>query len=79
MEIRKDLPPRAPGLPRATDIPVPPFLGVRTFTARMEDVFPYLNELTLFSTQWQFVKGGADPKKYAEDIEKTAPPGARPG
>ena len=40
----------------------------------MADVFPYLNELTLFSTQWQFVKGGVDPKVYAKQIETTARP-----
>ncbi len=69
-----ELPPRSPNLPRATDIPVPPFLGVRKFSAPMADVFPYLNELTLFSTQWGFSKGGVDPKKYAEQIDTTARP-----
>ncbi len=68
------LPARAPNLPRASDIPTPPFLGTRTFTAKMEDVFPYLNELTLFSTQWGFEKGGVDPKKYKEQIDGTARP-----
>jgi 5-methyltetrahydrofolate--homocysteine methyltransferase len=68
------LPARAPNLPRTTDIPTPPFLGVRTFTAKMEDVFPYLNELTLFSTQWGFEKGGVDPQKYREQIDGTARP-----
>jgi 5-methyltetrahydrofolate--homocysteine methyltransferase len=68
------LPPRSPGLPRATDIPKPPFLGVRTFETTAEEVFPYLNELTLFSTQWGFVKGGVNPKVYAEQIETTARP-----
>jgi 5-methyltetrahydrofolate--homocysteine methyltransferase len=72
--VRADLPTRAPNLPHSPDIPVPPFLGVRTFTAKMEDVFPYLNELTLFSTQWGFVKGGVDPKKYQEQIDGTARP-----
>jgi 5-methyltetrahydrofolate--homocysteine methyltransferase len=69
-----ELPPRAPKLPRCTNIPQPPFLGVRSFTAKMADVFPYLNELTLFSTQWGFRKGGVDPKKYAEQIDSTARP-----
>jgi 5-methyltetrahydrofolate--homocysteine methyltransferase len=73
-EPMPDLPARSPGLPRATDIPVPPFLGTRTYTAKIEDVFPYLNELTLFSTQWGFVKGGVDPKTYAAQIESTARP-----
>lgn len=65
---------RAPNLPRATDIPAPPFLGVKTFAAKMEDVFPYLNELTLFSTQWGFEKGGVKPEVYREQIDGTARP-----
>ncbi len=65
---------RAPNLPRATDIPVPPFLGVRTFTAKIDDVFPYLNELTLFSSQWGFEKGGVKPEVYKEQIDTTARP-----
>ncbi|QEL19690.1 methionine synthase [Limnoglobus roseus] len=70
-----DLPPRAPNLPKAPDIPKPPFLGTRTATdVPMSAVFPYLNELTLFSTQWGFVKGGVDPKVYAQQIETTARP-----
>ncbi len=70
-----DLPPRAPNLPRSPDVPVPPFLGSRVVTGvPMAAVFPYLNELTLFSTQWGFVKGGVDPKVYAQQIETTARP-----
>jgi len=69
------LPIRSPNLPRANAIPTPPFLGSRVVEAvPMADVFPYLNELTLFSTQWQFVKGGVDPKVYAKQIENTARP-----
>ena len=69
------LPIRAPNLPRASSIPTPPFLGSRVVeSVPMAEVFPYLNELTLFSTQWQFVKGGVDPKVYAKQIETTARP-----
>ena len=69
------LPRRSPVLPRATNIPTPPFLGSRVVPAvPMIDVLPYLNELTLFSTQWQFVKGGVDPKVYAKQIETMARP-----
>ncbi|HSQ56453.1 MAG TPA: vitamin B12 dependent-methionine synthase activation domain-containing protein [Gemmata sp.] len=70
-----NLPSRSPGLARASDIPVPPFLGSRTRTDfDMREVFEYLNELTLFSTQWGFEKGGVDPKEYARQIETTARP-----
>jgi 5-methyltetrahydrofolate--homocysteine methyltransferase len=69
------LPSRSPGLPAAASIPKPPFLGSRVRTDfDMKEVFGYLNELTLFSTQWGFEKGGVDPKKYAEQIEQTARP-----
>ncbi|WP_439629842.1 methionine synthase [Gemmata sp.] len=72
---RLDLPRRAPGLPAAPSVPKPPFLGSRVRTDfDMAEVFGYLNELTLFSTQWGFEKGGVDPKKYAEQIEQTARP-----
>jgi 5-methyltetrahydrofolate--homocysteine methyltransferase len=66
---------RSPGLPKSPDVPVPPFLGSRVRTDfDMREVFRYLNELTLFSTQWGFEKGGVDPKKYAEQIETSARP-----
>ncbi|VTT98197.1 methionine synthase : 5-methyltetrahydrofolate--homocysteine S-methyltransferase OS=Gloeobacter violaceus (strain PCC 7421) GN=metH PE=4 SV=1: S-methyl_trans: Pterin_bind: B12-binding_2: B12-binding: Met_synt_B12 [Gemmataceae bacterium] len=69
------LPSRSPGLPAAPSVPKPPFLGSRVRTDfDMTEVFGYLNELTLFSTQWGFEKGGVDPKKYAEQIEQTARP-----
>ncbi|MGL4419940.1 MAG: vitamin B12 dependent-methionine synthase activation domain-containing protein, partial [Gemmataceae bacterium] len=74
VRVRPDLPRRSPTLPKATSIPKAPFYGLRTASAPMEAVFPYINELTLFSTQWQFVKGGADRQKYAADIENTARP-----
>ena len=67
------LPPRSPGLPKSPDIPVPPFLGSRVRTDfDMREVFQYLNELTLFSTQWGFKKGGVKPSEYAKQIAETA-------
>ena len=73
-EVHAPLPDRAPNLPRAESIPTPPFLGVKTFTAKIEDVFPYLNERTLFSTQWGFEKGGVAPAEYERQIDTTARP-----
>jgi 5-methyltetrahydrofolate--homocysteine methyltransferase len=71
----RPLPTRAPGLPRATDIPRPPFLGSRIRTDfDLREIFNYLNELTLFSTQWQFKKGGLRPADYAKQIEEVAKP-----
>src|SRR5207249_10946330 len=69
------LPPRSPNLPRASDIPIPPFLGSRVRTDfDMAEVFNYLNELTLFSTQWQFRKGGVKVADYEKQIRETARP-----
>ncbi|HUR55611.1 MAG TPA: vitamin B12 dependent-methionine synthase activation domain-containing protein, partial [Gemmataceae bacterium] len=69
------LPSRSPGLAKAPDLPKPPFLGSRTRTQfDMNEVFGFLNELTLFSTQWGFRKGGVDPKVYAKQIDDTARP-----
>ncbi len=71
----RPLPNRAPGLPRAADIPRPPFLGSRLRTDfDLREIFNYLNELTLFSTQWQFKKGGIRPADYAQQIEEVAKP-----
>ncbi|MFO0800126.1 MAG: methionine synthase [Gemmataceae bacterium] len=71
----KVLPTRSPGLPKAPDVPVPPFLGSRVRTDfDMKEVFGYLNELTLFSTQWQFRKGGVAVAEYERQIRDTARP-----
>lgn len=71
----KPLPSRSPSLPRAKDIPIPPFLGSRVRTDfDMNEVFQYLNELTLFSTQWQFRKGGVKVADYEKQIREVARP-----
>jgi 5-methyltetrahydrofolate--homocysteine methyltransferase len=69
------LPTRSPNLPPAPDVPVPPFLGSRVRTDfDMAEVFGFLNELTLFSTQWQFRKGGVKRAEYEKQIRETARP-----
>ena len=71
----KALPSRSPSLPKAPDVPVPPFLGSRARTDfDMRDIFKYINELTLFGTQWQFKKGGVKPAEHARQIAETAQP-----
>jgi 5-methyltetrahydrofolate--homocysteine methyltransferase len=61
--------------PPAPDRPVPPFLGSRVRTDfDMNEVFGFLNELTLFSTQWQFRKGGVKVAEYDKQIRETARP-----
>jgi len=69
------LPSRSPGLPKAPDLPVPPFLGSRVRTDfDMKEIFGYLNEITLFSTQWQFRKGGVKVADYETQLRDTARP-----
>ncbi len=69
------IPTRSPGLPRVADLPIPPFLGSRVRTDfDMIDVFKYLNEITLFGTQWQFRKGGVKPADHARQIAEVARP-----
>ncbi|HXD87185.1 MAG TPA: methionine synthase [Urbifossiella sp.] len=73
--VKRKLPPRSPGLPHANDIPAPPFIGSRVRTDfDMNEIFRYLNELTLFSTQWQFRKGGVQRDLYEKQIRDTARP-----
>ncbi|MCZ2340620.1 MAG: methionine synthase [Bacteroidales bacterium] len=66
---------RSPTLPKAPDLPPPPFLGSRVRTDfDMREVFAFLNDLTLFSTQWGFEKGGVKPDEYRRQIAETAQP-----
>jgi 5-methyltetrahydrofolate--homocysteine methyltransferase len=56
-------------------VPVPPFLGSRTRTDfDINEVFRFLNETTLFSTQWGFRKGGVKPAEHARQIAEVARP-----
>jgi 5-methyltetrahydrofolate--homocysteine methyltransferase len=69
------LPPRSPSLPMSPDIPAPPFLGSRTRTDfDLNEIFRYLNETTLFSTQWGFRKGGVKVADHARQIAEVARP-----
>jgi 5-methyltetrahydrofolate--homocysteine methyltransferase len=69
------LPQRSPSLAKAPDLPTPPFLGSRTRTDfDLRQVFQYLNELTLFSTQWGFKKGGVKPAEYEQQMAEVARP-----
>jgi 5-methyltetrahydrofolate--homocysteine methyltransferase len=72
---RPPLPSRSPTLRPAPDVPAAPFLGNRLVTDfRAEDVFPYLNERTLFSTQWQFRKNNVPPAEYERQMREVAYP-----
>jgi 5-methyltetrahydrofolate--homocysteine methyltransferase len=62
-------------VPPAPDRPPAPFWGSKVVTdMRMDEVFQFLNERTLFSTQWQFRKGNADPAEYDRQMREVAQP-----
>jgi 5-methyltetrahydrofolate--homocysteine methyltransferase len=66
---------RRSGLPPAPDRPAAPFRGSKVVNdIPQEDVFAFLNERTLFSTQWQFRKGNADPAEYERQMRDVAKP-----
>ena len=72
---RPALPSRSPTLKAAPDVPVAPFLGSKIVTdIRVEDVFGFLNERTLFSTQWQFRKNNVRPAEYERQMREVAYP-----
>jgi 5-methyltetrahydrofolate--homocysteine methyltransferase len=60
---------------RETEVPVPPFLGSRVVTdIPMQEVFNFLNERTLISTQWQFRKNHVPPREYEKMMREVAYP-----
>lgn len=62
-------------LPPAPNIPMPPFLGHRVVRdIPLEEVYRFLNERTLFSTQWQFRKNNVPPKEYEWQMREVAYP-----
>ncbi|HEY8503005.1 MAG TPA: vitamin B12 dependent-methionine synthase activation domain-containing protein, partial [Gemmataceae bacterium] len=66
---------RAANLGPAPDVPAPPFWGTRVVTdIKPEEVFPFINERTLFSTQWQFRRSGVSPREYERQMREVARP-----
>ncbi|MBX7103340.1 MAG: methionine synthase [Gemmataceae bacterium] len=62
-------------LPVNDDIPAAPFVGSRVLTdIPVGEVFEFLNERTLFGTQWQFRKNGVPPREYARQMRDIAEP-----
>ena len=67
--------PRSTKLAKAPNLPTPPFLGSRVRTDfDMAEVFKFINERTLFSTQWQFRKGKASVEEYERQMNEIAKP-----
>jgi 5-methyltetrahydrofolate--homocysteine methyltransferase len=62
-------------LPPLEAVPDVPFIGSRVLNELpVRDIFEFLNERTLFSTQWQFSKNGVAPKEYARQMREVAEP-----
>jgi 5-methyltetrahydrofolate--homocysteine methyltransferase len=73
--LKSEVPQRSPTLKNAPNIPAAPFWGSKIVTdIRAEDVFPYLNERTLFSTQWQFRKNNVALAEYDRQMREVAYP-----
>ena len=69
------LPERSPSLKNAPNIPKAPFWGSKTVTdISMQDVFRFINERTLISTQWQFKKNNVSPAVYERQMQEVAYP-----
>ena len=59
----------------APDRPRPPFFGYQPVNEfDVATVFNYINERTLFSTQWQYRKGGVKPAEYEKQMAESARP-----
>ncbi len=57
------------------DLPTPPFWGSRLVTdIPITEVFEYMNQRTLFSTQWQFRKSKLKPAEYERQMREIAEP-----
>ncbi|MEM9166126.1 MAG: methionine synthase [Planctomycetota bacterium] len=61
----------------ATDIPVPtaPFFGTRVVEGLdLDDIYPFINPIALFRTQWQFKKGKLSDAEYQAKLEDEIQP-----
>jgi 5-methyltetrahydrofolate--homocysteine methyltransferase len=60
---------RSPLVTRVTDIPKPPYWGLRVFKDfKLDDIFPYINETALFKNQWQLKTLAKD--EYLRQIDE---------
>jgi 5-methyltetrahydrofolate--homocysteine methyltransferase len=66
---------RRSAIAASDDVPAPPFIGSRIVTdIPLQDIFAFLNERTLFSTQWQFRRAGVPRREYERQIHEVAVP-----
>jgi 5-methyltetrahydrofolate--homocysteine methyltransferase len=56
-------------------IPVPPFLGSRVAVdIRLDEIYPFINEVALIRGQWQIRRGKRSETEYEEMLERDARP-----
>jgi len=66
---------RSAAIRPAPNIPAAPFLGTRIIKdIDIEEIFGYINERTLISTQWQFRKNNVSPADYERQMREVAYP-----
>ncbi len=66
---------KLPPIDRSNAVPKAPFLGYRILkNIRMQDVFPWINKISLFRAQWQFKRADITPKDYEKLIQNTVEP-----
>jgi 5-methyltetrahydrofolate--homocysteine methyltransferase len=62
----------------APNIPTPPFWGSRVVNdISPRAIYPFINKRGLFSTQWQFRKGGVPVLEYERQMREVAEPALR--
>ncbi|MFA5159742.1 MAG: methionine synthase [Candidatus Omnitrophota bacterium] len=60
---------------RDNPIPKPPFFGYRILkNLRMQDVFPWINKIALYRTQWQFKQGDRTPREFELYLQENVEP-----
>jgi 5-methyltetrahydrofolate--homocysteine methyltransferase len=57
------------------DVPTPPFWGTRVLDGLdLDSIYPFINPIALFRTQWQFKKGKLSEDEYQDKLELTVLP-----
>ena len=60
---------------RDNPIPKPPFFGYRILkNIRMQDVFPWVNKIALYRSQWQFKHGERTPREFELYLQENVEP-----
>ncbi|RNC82140.1 MAG: methionine synthase [Phycisphaera sp.] len=60
---------------RSVDVPEPPFWGSRIVDGLdLDNIYPFINPIALFRTQWQFKKGKLSDEEYDAKLQDTIIP-----